>query len=70
VLIDLAADSDLFIAECYYWDKAVPYHLRHTDLVAHRDQLDSRHIVMNRCPRTCSAMQMTRLSIWRMTVTS
>jgi ribonuclease BN (tRNA processing enzyme) len=70
VLIDLVADSDLFIAECYYWDKAVPYHLRHTDLVAHRDQLDSRHIVMNRCPRTCSAMQMTRLSIWRMTVTS
>ena len=46
VLIDLAADSDLFIAECYYWDKAVPYHLRHADLVAHRDQLTSRHIIL------------------------
>jgi ribonuclease BN (tRNA processing enzyme) len=45
VLIDLAADSDLFIAECYFWDKAVPYHLRHADLVAHHDQLASRHIV-------------------------
>jgi ribonuclease BN (tRNA processing enzyme) len=46
VLIELAADSDLFIAESYYWDKAVPYHLRHADLVAHRDQLVSRHIIL------------------------
>ncbi|MDR3661239.1 MAG: MBL fold metallo-hydrolase [Mycobacterium sp.] len=46
VLIDLAADSDLFIAESYYWDKAVPYHLRHADLLAHRDQLASRHIIL------------------------
>jgi ribonuclease BN (tRNA processing enzyme) len=46
VLIELAADSDLFIAESYYWDKAVPYHLRHADLVAHRDLLASRHIIL------------------------
>ena len=46
VLIDLAADSDLFIAESYYWDKPVPYHLRHSDLLAHRDQLASRHIIL------------------------
>jgi ribonuclease BN (tRNA processing enzyme) len=46
VLIDLAADSDLFIAESYYWDKVVPYHLRHADLLAHRDQLASRHIIL------------------------
>ncbi|WP_163645840.1 MBL fold metallo-hydrolase [Mycobacterium conspicuum] len=45
-LIDLAADSDLFIAESYYWDKPVPYHLRHCDLIAHRDQLASRHIIL------------------------
>jgi ribonuclease BN (tRNA processing enzyme) len=46
VLIDLAADSDLLIAESYYWDKAVPYHLRHADLVTHRHQLASRHIML------------------------
>lgn len=46
VLIGLAADSDLFIAESYHWEKAVPYHLRHADLVAHRDQLVSRHIIV------------------------
>ncbi len=45
-LIDLAADSDLLIAESYYWDKPVPYHLRHVDLLAHRDQLASRHIIL------------------------
>ena len=45
-LVDLAADSDLLIAESYYWDKAVPYHLRHADLLAHRDQLASRHIIL------------------------
>jgi ribonuclease BN (tRNA processing enzyme) len=46
VLVGLVADSDLFIAESYYWDKAVPYHLRHADLLAHRDQLASRHIIL------------------------
>jgi ribonuclease BN (tRNA processing enzyme) len=45
-LIDLAADSDLFIAESYFWDKQVPYHPRHADLVAHRDQLGSRRITL------------------------
>jgi len=45
-LTALAADSDLFIAECYYWDKPVPYHLRHADLLAHRDELASRHIIL------------------------
>lgn len=46
ILVDLAADSDLFIAESYYWDKPVPYHLRHSDLLAHRDLLASRHIIL------------------------
>ncbi len=45
-LIEVAADSDLFIAEAYYWDKAVPYHLRHTDLAAHLDQLASARILL------------------------
>jgi ribonuclease BN (tRNA processing enzyme) len=45
-LVDIAADSDLFIAESYFWDKPVPYHLRHADLVAHRDQLTSRRIIL------------------------
>jgi len=45
-LIDLATETDLFVAESYFWDKPVPYHLRHADLVAHRDQLASRRIIL------------------------
>jgi ribonuclease BN (tRNA processing enzyme) len=45
-LIDLATNTDLFIAESYFWDKAVPHHLRHPDLAAHRDQLASRRIIL------------------------
>jgi ribonuclease BN (tRNA processing enzyme) len=42
-----AADgADLLIAEAYYYDKAVPYHLRYADLAAHRASLTSRRIVL------------------------
>ncbi|HEX6522640.1 MAG TPA: MBL fold metallo-hydrolase [Streptosporangiaceae bacterium] len=45
-LTDVADGADLLIAEAYYFDKVVPYHLRHADLVAHRDELTSRRIVL------------------------
>lgn len=45
-LVDIAAGADLFIAESYFWDKAVPYHLRHADLVAHRDELTSDRVIL------------------------
>jgi len=45
-LIDVAAGADLLIAEAYYRDKPVPYHLRHADLVAHARRLASRRIVL------------------------
>ncbi len=42
-----AADgADLLVAEAYYYDKAIPYHLRHADLVTHRASLTSRRIVL------------------------
>ncbi|HLH57952.1 MAG TPA: MBL fold metallo-hydrolase [Streptosporangiaceae bacterium] len=45
-LVAAAAGADLLIAEAYYFDKAVPYHLRHSDLAAHREELASRRIVL------------------------
>jgi ribonuclease BN (tRNA processing enzyme) len=45
-LLALAAGADLLIAEAYQFEKAVPYHLRHADLVAHRDALTSRRVVL------------------------
>ena len=41
-----AAGADLLIAEAYYWDKAVPHHLRHADLAGHRAGLTARRTVL------------------------
>jgi ribonuclease BN (tRNA processing enzyme) len=46
VLIEVAAGADLLIAEAYYRDKNVPYHLRHADLAARRGRLASRRTVL------------------------
>jgi ribonuclease BN (tRNA processing enzyme) len=43
---EAAAGADLLIAEAYYRDKNVPYHLRLADLEAHRDQLTARRIIL------------------------
>jgi ribonuclease BN (tRNA processing enzyme) len=45
-IVAIADGADLLIAEAYCWDKNVPFHLRHADLAAHRDQLSSRRIVV------------------------
>ncbi len=45
-LIEVAAGADLLIAEAYFRDKNVPYHLRLADLAAHRSQLASRRTVL------------------------
>jgi ribonuclease BN (tRNA processing enzyme) len=45
-LAAVAAGADLLIAEAYYFDKPVPYHLRHADIAAHRGELTSRRIVL------------------------
>jgi ribonuclease BN (tRNA processing enzyme) len=42
----LANGADLLIAECYTFTKSVPRHLSHADLVAHRDELRARRIVL------------------------
>jgi ribonuclease BN (tRNA processing enzyme) len=41
-----ADDADLLIAEAYYWDKKVPHHLSHTDLVNHEPDLAARRVVL------------------------
>jgi ribonuclease BN (tRNA processing enzyme) len=45
-LVDVAAGADLLIAEAYYRDKQVPYHLRLADLDAHRGQLTARRVIV------------------------
>jgi ribonuclease BN (tRNA processing enzyme) len=43
---DAAEGADLLIAEAYYRDKNIPYHLRLADLEAHRDQLTARRVII------------------------
>ena len=45
-LVDAAANADLLIAEAYYRDKNIPYHLRLADLDACRDRLTARRIIV------------------------
>jgi ribonuclease BN (tRNA processing enzyme) len=45
-ITDAAAGADLLIAEAYYRDKNIPYHLRLADLDAHRDQLTARRVII------------------------
>jgi ribonuclease BN (tRNA processing enzyme) len=45
-LVTVADGADLLIAEAYYYDKVIPYHLCYADLVTHRTELTSRRIVL------------------------
>ena len=45
-LVRVAMGADLLIAEAYHRDKAVPHHLRLTDIDAHRAELNCREIVL------------------------
>jgi ribonuclease BN (tRNA processing enzyme) len=45
-LIELAHDADLFIAESYFLDRVVAYHLSHAELAARRSELSARRIIL------------------------
>jgi ribonuclease BN (tRNA processing enzyme) len=45
-LSKLADGADLFIAEAYSYEKRIPQHLSHAALLAHRDELRARRIVL------------------------
>jgi ribonuclease BN (tRNA processing enzyme) len=42
----LADGADLFIAEAYSFEKRIPQHLSHATLVAHRDELRAKRIIL------------------------
>jgi ribonuclease BN (tRNA processing enzyme) len=45
-LVDVARDADLFICEAYYFDKEMKYHLDYRTLMAHRDELTCRRLIV------------------------
>lgn len=42
----LADGADLFIAEAYSFEKRIPQHLSHATLLAHRDELRAKRVVL------------------------
>jgi ribonuclease BN (tRNA processing enzyme) len=45
-LITAAQGADLFICEAYYFDKPVKFHLDYRTLMAHRDALDCKRLIL------------------------
>jgi ribonuclease BN (tRNA processing enzyme) len=45
-LIGLAAGADLLIAEAYFFDRQVPYHLDYATLHANRERLDCKRVIL------------------------
>ncbi|MBI3522542.1 MAG: MBL fold metallo-hydrolase [Chloroflexi bacterium] len=45
-LVELADGADLFVCECYSFDKAIPNHLSHQDLLEHRSELRAKRVVV------------------------
>jgi ribonuclease BN (tRNA processing enzyme) len=41
-----AADADLLIAEAYYQDKNIPFHLRLADISTHMGQITARRVIL------------------------
>ena len=42
----LARDADLLIAECYFYKKPVRFHLNYPDIIAHKDDLAARRLIL------------------------
>jgi ribonuclease BN (tRNA processing enzyme) len=47
----IARDADLLIAECYFYAKAIPWHLTYPALVAHRTELAARRVILTHMSR-------------------
>jgi ribonuclease BN (tRNA processing enzyme) len=45
-MLDVARGADLFIAECYFLETRVPFHLNYPDIEEHRAELDAQRIVL------------------------
>jgi ribonuclease BN (tRNA processing enzyme) len=47
----LAQDADLFIAECYFYQKPVRFHLNYPDIQAHRQEIKAKRLVLTHLGR-------------------
>ena len=43
---DLTRDADLFISECYFYQKPVKFHMNYPDLKEHRHELGAKRMIL------------------------
>jgi ribonuclease BN (tRNA processing enzyme) len=42
----VADDADLFISECYMFEKRVPFHMNYPDLIEHKDEITAKRMIL------------------------
>jgi len=47
----VAHGADLFIAECYFYDKSIKWHLNYPAIAAHRAELGARRVILTHMSR-------------------
>ena len=45
-IVALAKDADLFITECYFHSKPVPFHMNYCDIAEHRSEIEAKRIIL------------------------
>jgi ribonuclease BN (tRNA processing enzyme) len=63
VIVDVASGADLFIAEAYYREKEIPYHLQLIDLVRNRHRLNAQRIVLTHMSSDMLAQKVTEFEV-------
>lgn len=43
---EVARDADLFITECYFFEKRVPFHMNYPDVLEHRDVITAKRMIL------------------------
>ena len=47
----LAEDADLFICECYFYEKPIRFHMNYPDIREHRAELNSKRTILTHFSR-------------------
>lgn len=56
-MIDLARDADLFVCECYFYGRTVPYHMNYPDHLKHKHELQAKRSVLTNFSREMNPHQ-------------
>ncbi len=51
----LAADADLFVCECYFYEKPIRFHMNYPDIKEHADELTAKRTVLTHFSREMMA---------------